>query len=77
MSNYEKPVASIVEEKTEGVFMASGTKLVCRFGRTDAGAGVDTCQSCSKSGGTVPDLKNTFKSDYTGCVDNMPEKQVL
>ena len=57
--------------------MASGTKPVCRFGRTDAGAGVDTCQSCSKSGGTVPDLKNTFKSDYTGCVDNMPEKQVL
>lgn len=74
MSNYEKPVASVVEDKTEGVFMASGTKPVCRFGRTEASAGVDKCQSCSKSGGAVADLTGTFKSDYTGCVDNMPEK---
>lgn len=82
MGNYEKPIVQVVTEKAEGVFMASGdeqAKAVCRFGRTEANAGVDTCQYCSKSGGLTgqrgADGEGAFRSDYQGCPDNMPEKQ--
>ena len=52
MSNYEKPVVVMAEESTEGVYLASGDHLEqCRFGRTEASAGADACQECSKSGG--------------------------
>lgn len=80
MKNYTKPVASVLEETTEGIYMASGDKendekKTCRFGRKEASATVDTCQSCSISGGVTPDRKHTYKGDYTGCVDGMPEKK--
>ena len=76
MSAYEKPMIHVVPEQAEGIFMASGDKTVCRFGRTDANPGADTCQDCSKSGGTASKLaESTFRSDYNGCPDNMPEKQ--
>ena len=75
MSAYEKPMIHVVPEQAEGIFMASGDKTVCRFGRTEANPGADTCQACSKSGGTASKLaESTFRSDYNGCPDNMPEK---
>ena len=75
MSEYEKPMIHVVPEQAEGIFMASGDKTVCRFGRTEANPGADTCQACSKSGGTASKLaESTFRSDYNGCPDNMPEK---
>ena len=49
MSAYEKPMIHVVPEQAEGIFMASGDKTVCRFGRTEANPGADTCQACSKS----------------------------
>jgi len=82
MKAYEKPVADVLEEVSEGVYAASGDdgkketeKKKCRFGRTEASARVDVCQSCSLSGGTTPDREHTYEKDYTGCVDGMPEKK--
>ena len=67
MSAYEKPMIHVVPEQAEGI---------CRFGRTEANPGSDTCQACSKSGGTASKLaESTFRSDYNGCPDNMLEKQ--
>ena len=45
MSAYEKPLIHVVPEQAEGIFMASGDKTVCRFGRTEANPGADTCQA--------------------------------
>ena len=45
MSAYEKPMIHVVPEQAEGIFMASGDKTVCRFGRTEANPGADTCQA--------------------------------
>lgn len=79
MNNYEKPTVQVVTEKSEGIYMASGgsdSGTVCRFGRSEANPGADTCQACSKSGGTASKLpESTFRSDYNGCPDNMPEKK--
>lgn len=79
MGNYEKPTIEVVTEKAEGIFMASGddqVTAVCRFGRSEANPGSDTCQACSKSGGAASKLpESTFRADYNGCPDNMPEKQ--
>ena len=67
MSAYEKPMIHVVPEQAEGIFMASGDKTVCRFGRTEANPGADTCQACSKSGGTASKLaESIFRSDYNG-----------
>lgn len=79
MGNYEKPTVKIITEQAEGIFMASGDSqagAVCRFGRTEANPGADSCQACSKSGGIASKLpEGTFRSDYQGCPDNMPEKE--
>jgi hypothetical protein len=81
MNKYEKPMTKVLDSTTEGVYMASGdeesaTARVCRFGRTEANPGADTCQACSKSGGTSSKLpEGSFRADYTGCPDNMPEKE--
>lgn len=79
MKAYEKPDVHELEEVSEGVYTASGDQKeedkVCRFGRKEANSGSDTCQSCSATGGLTPDKKGTYKGDYTGCVDNMPEKK--
>jgi len=51
MGNYEKPTVIVTGENIEGVYLASGDHLEqCRFGRTEASAGSDVCQECSKSG---------------------------
>jgi hypothetical protein len=78
MNKYERPVAKVLDSTTEGVYMASGdddnnVARVCRFGRTEASAGADTCQSCSKTGG-VSATEQAYRADYTGCIENMPEK---
>ena len=75
MSNYEKPVVVMAEESTEG-----GDHLEqCRFGRTEASAGADACQECSKSGGKratpLPGEESARRDDFKSCVDNMPIKQ--
>jgi len=80
MKMYEKPVAQALEEFSEGVYLASGEKdkeekKKCRFGRTEASATIDKCQSCSVTGGLTPDKKGTYVEDYKGCIDNMPEKK--
>jgi len=81
MKMYEKPIAQTLEEFTEGVYLASGDsgdkeeKKPCRFGRYEASATVDKCQSCSATGGLTADKKGTYVEDYKGCVDNMPEKK--
>ena len=76
MSNYEKPVVVMAEESTEGVYLASGEQ--CRFGRTEASAGADACQECSKSGGErstpLPGEESARREDFVSCVDNMPIK---
>jgi hypothetical protein len=72
MDNYEKPMAKVMDSKTEGIYMASG-KVLCRFGRTEWNRGADTCQSCAASNGTQKDLK-AYRKDATYCIDNMPEK---
>lgn len=54
MKKYEKPEAISLSTSAEGIFMASGDTLkTCRFGRTEASAGSDTCQECSKSAGLL------------------------
>lgn len=80
MSNYEKPVVVMTEESTESVYLASGDQLEqCRFGRTEASAGADACQECSKSGGKrsapLPGEESARRDDFKSCVDNMPIKQ--
>ena len=70
MSNYEKPVVVMAEESTEGVYLASGDHLEqCRFGRTEASAGADACQECSKSGGKRANLQGEMilKAAWTIC----------
>lgn len=74
MKDYAKPVVKVLDNNAEGVFAASGDTTVCRFGRTEANSGADTCQSCSYSGGTSSNVANVYKEDYKGCIDNMPEK---
>lgn len=88
MKKYESPIVEIVDTLSEGVYAASGDitednennqeeKKRCRFGRTEANPGSDACQACSFSGGlrdTELDGESLFRSDYTGCVDGMPEK---
>ncbi len=73
MQNYAKPEVVVLNETSEGVFAASGEARVCRFGRTDASAGSDICQSCSKTNGTSS-TEQAFRADYQGCIENMPEK---
>lgn len=85
MKTYEKPVADVLTETSEGVYAASGdnsddktpkpTPKKCRFGRVEASAGSDVCQSCSATGGTTPDKKGTYRDDYKGCIEGMPEKE--
>lgn len=80
---YKKPELICLDDTAEGVYMASGdtenetTEKRCRFGRTEANPGADGCQACSYSGGTrnteLPD-EPLFREDYTGCPDNMPER---
>ena len=49
MGNYEKPTVIVTGENIEGVYLASGDHPEqCRFGRTEASAGSDVCQECSK-----------------------------
>lgn len=80
MKNYEKPEITVVEESCEGVYAASGEVRTCRFGRTEAGRGVDTCQSCSATNGengtgvNFETGKQYYEADYVGCPDGMPEK---
>jgi len=77
MGEYVKPVVETLNEKAEGVFAASGATdegvVTCRFGRTEASAGVDDCQACSATGGESTSGQY-FQKDYKGCPDNMPEK---
>jgi len=77
MGEYVKPVVETMNEKAEGVFAASGAAdegvVKCRFGRTEASAGVDTCQACSATDG-ASSTGQYFRENYKGCPDNMPEK---
>ncbi len=78
MKDYEKPVAVRQGDLAEGIYLASGDKedKVCRFGRKEANPGSDVCQACSQSGGLVSKSESgAFKSDFKGCVDNMPVKE--
>ena len=79
MKKYEKPEAISLSTSAEGIFMASGDTLkTCRFGRTEASAGSDTCQECSKSAGLrstpLPGEESARKSDFKKCVDHLPIK---
>lgn len=79
MSNYEKPTVIAAKENMEGVYLASGDHPEqCRFGRTEASAGSDVCQECSKSGGKrsnpLPGEESARREDFVSCVDNMPVK---
>lgn len=67
----------------EGIFMASGENhtpiTTCRFGRTEANAGSDVCQECSRSSGLQsshrPGEESARKEDFTGCIDGLPIKE--
>lgn len=81
MKEYMKPEIKENAGLSEGVYAASGEEeeKLCRFGRKYASASADTCQGCSKTGGTIGTGKDEngnecYKKDYTGCIDNMPEK---
>lgn len=83
MKNYKKPELIYLDNTTEGIYMSSGdtevesTERKCRFDRTEANPGSDKCQACSYSGGirdTELPGESLFKENYTGCPDNMPEK---
>lgn len=79
MGNYEKPTVIVTGENIEGVYLASGDHLEqCRFGRTEASAGSEVCQECSKSGGKrstpLPGEESARREDFVSCVDNMPVK---
>lgn len=81
MNKYERPAAKVLDSTTEGIYMASGDDnnsasseaRVCRFGRTEASAGADVCQSCSKTGGVSATVQ-AYRADYTGCIEGLPEK---
>lgn len=89
MKEYRRPVIEVLEELGEGVYAASGDNIGdednkeeqkerCRFGRTEANPGSDTCQACSFSGGlrgVELDGESLFRSDFNGCVDGKPVKQ--
>lgn len=89
MKEYKRPVIEVLEETSEGVYAASGDnagneqnneeqKARCRFGRTEANPGSDTCQACSFSGGlrgVELDGESLFRSDFSGCVDGLPIKE--
>ncbi len=89
MKNYEKPVVEVLQETNEGVYAASGSveendnnnetqKAKCRFGRTEANPGSDTCQACSFSNGLRDvelDGESLFRDDFKGCVDGFPVKE--
>lgn len=66
------------ENLAEGVYLASGDKEICRFGRTEANPGSDKCQTCSVTGGasdtTMPGQQSYRKEDFKNCPDNMPIK---
>lgn len=87
MKLYEKPVVELVDDVTE-VVCADGSNdannnnggnnqnaVACRFGRTEANPGSDTCQSCSTTNGARGDQGGTFRADFTGCVENKPIKE--
>lgn len=79
MRKYKKPEAVSLSTSAEGIFMASGNALkTCRFGRTEASAGSDTCQECSKSSGfrstPLPGEESARRSDFKKCIDNLPIK---
>lgn len=87
MKLYEKPVVELVDDVAE-VVCADGSNdannnnggnnqnaVACRFGRTEANPGSDTCQSCSATNGARGDQGGTFRSDFTGCVENKPIKE--
>lgn len=80
MKMYEKPVVEVLDDVAEVVCAdgsneaGSGNLTVCRFGEKDQNPGRDKCQACSATNGTSADKKHTYKSDFSGCVDNMPMK---
>lgn len=85
MKAYERPMVEVLDETSEGVYTISGDvaqeeqeeKVKCRFGRSEANAGSDTCQACSASGGLRAnelDGESLFKEDFKGCIDGMPLK---
>ncbi len=86
MKLYEKPVVEAIEDVAEVVCADgsngssndivggdNGTKVVCRFGRTEASPGADACQSCSKTNGESATAQ-AFRGDYTYCIEGLPEK---
>ena len=85
MKMYEKPVVEVLDDVAE-VVCADGSNEAggngtennnvakCRFGRSEASAGADDCQSCSATGGLSKDQKHTYKADFISCADNMPLK---
>lgn len=85
MKHYERPVVVENDSLAEGIYLASGDtaedenkkkeKVVCRFGRTEASAGSDTCQSCNKTNGSSGS-DQAFRNDFKNfCPDNMPFKE--
>ncbi len=83
MKSYEKPIVTKLEGKSESIYMASGAsedeaeeKVVCRFGRSNANPGSDTCQACCKSGGLLNKVEGgTFRNDFTECIEGLPLKE--
>ncbi len=86
MKKYTRPVLEMEPDMAEGVYLASGDtvkpdgeKKHCRFGRTEANPGSDTCQTCSVTGGatdTTPEGQESYRrDDFKGCPDNMPIKE--
>ena len=76
MKKYVKPEVAVLSDANEGIFAASGSEtgsVKCRFGREEASAGSDVCQSCCKTNGMLATAQ-AYRSDYTSCIDQMPEK---
>jgi hypothetical protein len=83
MKSYRKPIVEIVDDTAEivcadssGVTVNDGNdvKVTCRFGRTEANAGADTCQSCYATNGTEANKKGTYRDPSFACIDNLPLK---
>ncbi len=80
MKSYEKPIVTKLEGTSESIYMASGapedeTKKKCRFGRTEANPGSDTCQACCQSGGLLDKVDHTYAHDFTECIEGLPVKK--
>jgi hypothetical protein len=86
MKLYAKPVVEAIDDIAE-VVCADGSNdaanggnsnvaaaTPCRFGRVEASAGSDTCQSCCKTNG-VRGSEQAYRADFTSCIEDKPLKE--